>query len=216
MTSKIFTSTLLVAAVFAGTACVASTSMEDELNDVTGQEEVDVSVNEEKAQPIQQMVEKWDCPGCNSNERYVLSKIQDYTKITDRNALSTLMGNIKSESNFHANICEGGARVQYHQCHSGGFGLIQWTTASRYRGLGSFCRKYGCDPSSLEGQVRYMVNENQFQKVLPEFEGSGWTIRQYMVPAFYWLGWGIKGYRESYAHDYYAKMEKVTVPLTEG
>ena len=216
MTSKIIVSLMSVVGVFAAAACAGSTTLNEELNDVTGQEEVDVSVNEEKAQPIQQMVEKWDCPGCNSNERYVLSKLQDYTKITDRNALSTLMGNIKSESNFHPNICEGGARVQYSQCHSGGYGLIQWTTVGRYNGLGSFCRKYDCDPSSLEGQVRYMVNENQFQKVLPEFEGSGWTIRQYMVPSYYWLGWGIKGYRESYAHDYYAKLVKVTVPLTEA
>jgi len=216
MTSKIIVSLMSVVGVFAAAACAGSTTLNEELNDVTGQEEVDVSVNEEKAQPIQQMVEKWDCPGCNSNERYVLSKLQDYTKITDRNALSTLMGNIKSESNFHPNICEGGARVQYNQCHSGGYGLIQWTTVGRYNGLGSFCRKYDCDPSSLEGQVRYMVNENQFQKVLPEFEGSGWTIRQYMVPSYYWLGWGIKGYRESYAHDYYAKLVKVTVPLTEA
>ncbi len=215
MTSKIISSTLMVTAVFATAACAGSTSLEAELNDITGQQDVNVSVNQDKAVPIQKMVEKWDCPGCNSNERYVLSKLQDYTKITDRNALSTLMGNIRSESNFHANICEGGARVQYNQCYSGGYGLIQWTTAARYRGLGSFCRKYGCDPSSLEGQVRYMVNENQFQKVLPEFEGNGNTIRQYMVPAFYWLGWGIKGYRESYAHDYYAKMERVTVPLTD-
>ena len=216
MTSKIIVSLMSVVGVFAAAACAGSTTLNEELNDVTGQEEVDVSVNEEKAQPIQQMVEKWDCPGCNSNERYVLSKIQDYTKITDRNALSTLMGNIKSESNFHANICEGGARVPYNQCHSGGYGLIQWTTVGRYNGLGSFCRKYDCDPSSLEGQVRYMVNENQFQKVLPDFEGNGWTIRQYMVPSYYWLGWGIKGYRESYAHDYYAKLVKVTVPLTEA
>ena len=216
MTSKIIVSLMSVVGVFAAAACAGSTTLNEELNDVTGQEEVDVSVNEEKALPFQQMVEKWDCPGCNSNERYVLSKLQDYTKITDRNALSTLMGNIKSESNFHPNICEGGARVQYSQCHSGGYGLIQWTTVGRYNGLGSFCRKYDCDPSSLEGQVRYMVNENQFQKVLPEFEGSGWTIRQYMVPSYYWLGWGIKGYRESYAHDYYAKLVKVTVPLTEA
>ena len=212
MTSKIIVSLMSVVGVFAAAACAGSTTLNEELNDVTGQE----GVAEEKAQPIQKMVEKWDCPGCNPNERYVLSKLQDYTKITDRNALSTLMGNIKSESNFHPNICEGGARVQYNQCHSGGYGLIQWTTVGRYNGLGSFCRKYDCDPSSLEGQVRYMVNENQFQKVLPEFEGSGWTIRQYMVPAFYWLGWGIKGYRESYAHDYYAKLVKVTVPLTEA
>ena len=216
MTSKIIVSLMSVVGVFAAAACAGSTTLNEELNDVTGQEEVDVSVNEEKAQPIQQMVEKWDCPGCNSNERYVLSKLQDYTKITDRNALSTLMGNIKSESNFHPNICEGGARVQYSQCHSGGYGLIQWTTVGRYNGLGSFCRRYDCDPSSLEGQVRYMVNENQFQKVLPDFEGTGWTIRQYMVPSYYWLGWGIKGYRESYAHDYYAKLVKVTVPLTEA
>ena len=207
MTSKIIVSLMSVVGVFAAAACAGSTTLNEELNDVTGQEEVDVSVNEEKAQPIQQMVEKWDCPGCNSNERYVLSKLQDYTKITDRNALSTLMGNIKSESNFHPNICEGGARVQYNQCHSGGYGLIQWTTVGRYNGLGSFCRKYDCDPSSLEGQVRYMVNENQFQKVLPDFEGTGWTIRQYMVPSYYWLGWGIKGNREIYAWDYSKKLK---------
>ena len=205
MTSKIISSTLMVAAVFAGTACVASTSLEDELNDVTGQEQVDVSVDKEKAVPIEvvEHVEpKWDCPDCNENERLVLSELQERTNIKDRNALATIMGNIRSESNFHANICEGGARVPYEQCHSGGYGLIQWTTVGRYNGLGSFCRKYDCDPNTLEGQVRYMINENQFQKVLPEFEGSGNTVRQLMVPSYYWLGWGIKGYREQYAYDY--------------
>tara|TARA_Y100000004_G_scaffold137397_1_gene155693 strand:+ start:100 stop:264 length:165 start_codon:yes stop_codon:yes gene_type:complete len=47
-----------------------------------------------------------------------------------------------------------------------------------------------------------MINENIFQRVLPEFEGRGYTIGQYMVPAYYWLGWGIKGKREVYAHEY--------------
>ena len=51
-----------------------------------------------------------------------------------------------------------------------------------------------------------MINENQFQAVLPEFEGRGYSIDQYMVPAYYWLGWGIKGYREQYAHDYTKKL----------
>ena len=188
-------------------SCV-SAEQPKEIKDAPVQEDV-VSI------PVEPYIPSWKCPDCTPEEQYVLGELQEHTRITDRNALSTLMGNIRSESNFHANICEGGARVPYNQCHSGGYGLIQWTTASRYRGLGSFCRKYGCDPSGLEGQVRYMVNENQFQKVLPEFEGNGNTIRQYMVPAFYWLGWGIKGYRESYAHDYYAKMERVTVPLTD-
>ena len=72
--------------------------------------------------------------------------------------------------------------------------------------LNKLCKKYGCDPSSLEGQVRYMINENQFQKVLPSFEGRGNSISQYMVPAYYWLGWGIKGNREYYSYNYTKRM----------
>ena len=167
---------------------------------------VDVSVNEEKAESLEVVEKTWTCPSCNENEKYVLKKIQETTKISDRNALATILGNIKSESNFHPNICEGGARVPYDQCYSGGYGLIQWTSIGRYNGLGNFCRRYDCDPSSLEGQVRYMINEPQFRKVLPEFEGSGWTVAQYMVPSYYWLGWGIKGYRQEYAYDYTKKL----------
>ena len=62
------------------------------------------------------------------------------------------------------------------------------------------------DPSSLEGQTSYMINESQFQDMLPEFEGRGHTISQYMVPCFYWLGWGIKGNREVFAHQYLNKL----------
>lgn len=167
---------------------------------------VDVSVNEEKAVPIEVVEKEWKCPGCNKNEQYVLQQLQAKTKISDRNALATIMGNIKSESNFHANICEGGARVPYNRCYSGGYGLIQWTSTGRYYGLGKFCKRYGCDPSSLEGQTRYMINEPIFQKLLPEFEGAGQTVDQYMVAAYYWLGWGIKGYRQQYAYDYTKKL----------
>ena len=117
------------------------------------------------------------------------------------------MGNIKQESRFIPNICEGGARVSYDSCHSGGYGLIQWTSVGRYNNLGKFCDKYGCDPSSLEGQTRYMINENIFQRYLPMFEGNGQTVSQYMVPAYYWLGWGIKGSRELYAYDYVKKLK---------
>ena len=149
---------------------------------------------------------KWNCPSCTPEEKYVLKELQEHTKITDRNALSTIMGNIKQESNFTANICEGGARVPYSECTRGGYGLIQWTSLGRYNNLGKFCDKFSCDPRTLEGQTRYMINESVFQRYLPEFEGRGKTIDQYMVPAYYWLGWGIKGYRELYAHDYYKKL----------
>jgi len=144
----------------------------------------------------------WKCEDCTPEEQYVLAQLQEHTRITDRNALATIMGNIKQESKFIPNICEGGARVSYGDCHSGGYGLIQWTSIGRYDNLGKFCTKYDCDPSSLEGQTRYMINENVFQRYLPEFEGSGKTVSQYMVPAYYWLGWGIKGARETYSYDY--------------
>ena len=149
---------------------------------------------------------RWECPSCSPNEKYVLSQLQEKTNINDRNALATIMGNIKSESNFHPNICEGGARVPYNRCLRGGYGLIQWTTTNRYLGLGSFGKKYGCDPSTLECQTRYMINENQFQSMLPEFQGRGHSVAQYMVPCYYWLGWGIKGNREFYAYDYVKRL----------
>jgi len=148
----------------------------------------------------------WKCEDCTPNEQYVLAQLQEHTRISDRNALATIMGNIKQESKFLPNICEGGARVSYGDCYSGGYGLIQWTSVGRYNNLGKFCDKYGCDPSTLEGQTRYMINENVFQRYLPMFEGSGQTVRQYMVPAYYWLGWGIKGNREIYAYDYTKKL----------
>ena len=176
----------------------------------------DVTNNPEKEEHISRIsLEKnselksntlWKCPDCTPEEQYVLEELQKHTKIKDRNALATIMGNIKQESKFIPNICEGGARVSYTECKSGGFGLIQWTSIGRYKGLGNFCAKYKCDPSSLEGQVRWMINEPIFQRVLPQFEGGGQTVSYYMKPAYYWLGWGIKGNRELYAYDYTKKI----------
>jgi hypothetical protein len=147
----------------------------------------------------------WKCEGCNPAEKRALAYIQQRTNIKDKNALATIMGNIKQESQFKSNICEGGARVSYKECYSGGYGLIQWTSVNRYKNLGLFCKKYDCDPSSLEGQLRYMVNENIFQTQLPYFEGSGQTVGYYMNAAYRWLGWGIHGARTNYAYDYTKK-----------
>lgn len=191
--NKIF-SAIVATTLITGTACVASTPK-------------DISVKEETAVPVEvEELKTWTCPECSPNERYVLKQLQEHTRITDRNALATIMGNIRSESNFTPDICEGGARVKYNECRVGGYGLIQWTSVNRYRNLGKFCDKFGCDPSSLEGQTRYMINESTFQRYLPMFEGSGQTVSQYMIPAYKWLGWGIKGYREQYAYDYTKKL----------
>ena len=162
--------------------------------------------NPPKVVEIKVVEKNWKCPGCNPNEQYVLGQLQKSTKIRDRNALATIMGNIKSESNFHANICEGGARVPYERCYRGGYGLIQWTTAARYRGLGTFARRYGCNPSALDCQTRYMINENQFRAELDSFKTPHQPVPYYMNAASYWLGWGIKGHRQQYAYNYTKKL----------
>jgi hypothetical protein len=193
--------TLALTALLGGSACAYPT-----IGQIDAPPTVDVSVNEDKAIVLEVDNKTWTCPTCSTNEKYVLQQLQEKTRISDRNALATIMGNIKQESKFIPNICEGGARVPYNACHSGGYGLIQWTSIGRYNNLGKFAIKYGYDPSSLEGQTAYMINESVFQRYLPEFEGPGKTVSQYMVPAYYWLGWGIKGYREHYAYDYTKKM----------
>ena len=84
-------------------------------------------VVEEEPKPVEKM---WKCTNCGENENRTLEFLQE-RGIKDRAALATVMGNIQQESMFITNICEGGARVPYEQCHSGGFGLIQWTTVGR-------------------------------------------------------------------------------------
>ena len=170
------------------------------------QKNIEVKEKDVVSIPVEPYNPSWKCPDCTPEEQYVLGELQEHTRITDRNALATIMGNIQQESMFNANICEGGARVNYEDCLTGGYGLIQWTSIGRYANLGKFCDKYDCDPSSLEGQTRYMINESTFQRYLPMFEGSGQTVRQYMVPAYYWLGWGIKGNREISSYEYTKKL----------
>ena len=206
MTRKFLTG-ITISATLLGSACAVAKTLDQHLAEVTVDTvEEEVVVEEQKPVVIVEVEKEWKCPTCSPNEQYVLAKLQEYTPIDDRNALATIMGNIKSESNFHSNICEGGARVPYERCYSGGYGLIQWTSIGRYRGLGNFARKYECNPSELDCQVRYMINENQFQQALPSFAGGGQTVSQYMRPSYRWLGWGIKGYREQYAYDYSKKM----------
>ena len=52
------------------------------------------------AQPIYYKPLTWKCEDCSPEEQYVLAQLQDKTRITDRNALATILGNIKQESNL--------------------------------------------------------------------------------------------------------------------
>ena len=149
------------------------------------------------------------CKGCNEHENATLAFFQD-RGIKDRNALATIMGNIKQESTFVPNICEGGSRTSYYNCY-GGYGLIQWTSANRYYGLGDFAKKYGGSPSSLQTQLRYLTNEVQWKRIEDRMKQSGRSIYSYMNDAYDWIGWGHHGARTSYAHEYASKLITVEV-----
>ena len=103
------------------------------------------------------------CKGCNEHENATLAFFQD-RGIKDRNALATIMGNIKQESTFIPNVCEGGSRTSWSNC-SGGYGLIQFTSSSRYYGLGDFAKKIGGNPSTADTQLRYITTEPQWKSI---------------------------------------------------
>lgn len=165
-------------------------------------------------QPVVEEVEtvmRYVIPGANPTEMRVLRILQD-RGITDKNALATIMGNIKQESRFHANICEGGARVQYQHCHTGGYGLIQWTTQGRYDGLGRHARNVGYNPSSVDAQVSYIFTERQWASIENNLKRPGNSIGYYMNQAYRWLGWGHHGRRTQYSHSYASRMVMVEQP----
>jgi|TARA_B100001939_G_scaffold346961_1_gene367162 hypothetical protein len=147
----------------------------------------------------------WKCPSCNTNEKKTLNFLQT-RGITDNYALATVLGNIKQESNFISNICEGGHRVPYNRCHSGGYGLIQWTSPGRYYGLGRYAKKTGGSPSSIDTQLRYMITEREWKDFEPVLKYSGKSINYYMHYAYGWLGWGIHGNRTQYSYNYLNKL----------
>jgi hypothetical protein len=103
------------------------------------------------------------------------------------------------------------ARTSYHGCRTGGYGLIQWTSANRYYGLGDFAKKYGGSPSSLHTQLRYLTNEVQWKDIESRMKTPGKSINRYMDYAYSWIGWGHHGARTSYAHDYASRLITVEV-----
>jgi hypothetical protein len=150
------------------------------------------------------------CKGCNTNETRTLEFLQD-RGITDKNALATIMGNIRQESTFTPNVCEGGARVSYSGCRSGGYGLIQFTDAPRYNGLGKFAALTGGNPSTLDTQLRYIITEPQWRGIENRLKVPGKPVEYYMRLAYTWLGWGHHGARTDYAYNYVNKLILVEV-----
>ena len=155
--------------------------------------------------PEKPKVKRLICKGCNTNETKTVEFLQN-RGITDKNAIATIMGNIRQESTFIPNICEGGARVPYHQCRSGGVGILQWTNAPRYYGLGKFAARIGGDPSTLDTQLQYMMYESDWKMIEPHMKTPGKSINDYMRLARKWVRWGHHGARTDFAYNYSNKL----------
>jgi hypothetical protein len=171
--------------------------------------EFDTTTATKEVAPEKSKEKRLICKGCNENENVALDYFQDIG-IKDKNALATILGNIKQESTFQSNVCEGGSKTSYHNCY-GGYGLIQWTSANRYYGLGEFAKKYGGSPSGLQTQLRYLTNEVQWRRIEDRMKKGGRSIYSYMDTAYSWIGWGHHGARTSYARDYASRLIQVEV-----
>ena len=155
--------------------------------------------------PVTPKEKRLICKGCNTNETKTVEFLQN-RGITDKNAIATIMGNIRQESTFTPNVCEGGARVSYSACISGGYGLIQWTNASRYNGLGNHAARIGGNPSSLNTQLDYMLHEGDWKMIENQMKTPGKSITDYMRLASKWIRWGHHGARTDFAYNYVNKL----------
>ena len=173
----------------------------------------------EEAQPVVEVVEEptvsmWTLPNATPVEKKLLHILQ-VRGIEDKNAIAAVLGNVKQESKFHPNICEGGARISYWSCKRGGYGLIQWTSPGRVNGLAQHANSLGLDPSQASAQISYLFTERQWKHIEPSLNNDGHSIEYYMNKTYYWIGWGIHGKRTTYAYDYANNLVSVEVPLSQ-
>ena len=183
-----------------GSSWLASERLRNAIESVSPTDETkEVEKVEEKSAPVRL---SFTCKNCTSNESVTLAFLQKEAGVRDKNALATIMGNIKQESNFHPNICEGGARIAYSNCYRGGYGLIQWTSTNRYYGLGRHANAKGLSPSAMMAQLSWLITEPQWRSIEHRMKTPGLSINSYMNAAYSWIGWGIHGSRTHYAYDY--------------
>ena len=96
--------------------------------------------------------------------------------------------------------------MPYHHCTSGGYGLIQFTNAPRFYGLGKFAARIGGDPSTLDTQLKYIMYESDWKMIENQMKTPGKSITDYMRLAKRWIRWGHTGARTDFAYNYVNKM----------
>ena len=141
------------------------------------------------------------CKDCTPVEEQTLEFFHD-RGITDKYALAMIMGSIKQESMFKPNVCEGGLITTWSGCRRGGYGLIQFTSAHRYYGLGSYAQRTGQPPEAAKTQLEYIITEREWLAARKIFAKPGLPMHSYDRAGKIWLGYGIKGNRLLYAWQY--------------
>ena len=87
-----------------------------------------------------------------------------------KNAAAGIVGNLMAESGLKTNVLEGGTTVgsdyvlynlqtDSSNYPNKGFGLGQWTTASRQKALQTFANSNGLAVTSIEAQLGYLISE---------------------------------------------------------
>lgn len=170
---------------------------------VVGPNGLPVQQNKPKEVPavVVKELPKVACLGCSPVEQKTAEFFYNQG-VTDKKALAVVLGNIKQESRFIPNICEGGAIVPYEHCRKGGFGIIQFTSSHRFYGLGNYAKSIGKPPEDFETQLNYVVTEREWIAASKTFKVPGLNISRYDRAAYTWLGYGVAGRRMTYAYQY--------------
>ena len=195
MINKLLSTLALLCAV--SVAAVAKTSRIEQATTFTKPEPPTVVEPEVVKEPEPEIT----CIGCTPVEKQTLEFFYD-EGVTDTYALAMIMGSIKQESRFKPNVCEGGFITSWQGCTRGGFGLIQFTSAHRYYGLGSYAKRTGQRPESIKTQLEYILTEQEWQAAERIFKKPGLPMHSYDYAGKIWLGYGIKGNRLRYAWQY--------------
>lgn len=142
--------------------------------------------------------------GEDSNDIYIWNKLTTEYGFSNQ-AAAAIMGSMQQESSFNPTASQlgGGIEASIAQGEgTNGYGLCQWT-GSRTQELVNFCNANGMDPSSIDGQIAFMVDEMSKRGSLDAFASAGDLSAALSVMKDY-EGYGEAGSRDEYAAEIFA------------
>ncbi|MYJ60144.1 MAG: lytic transglycosylase domain-containing protein [Synechococcus sp. SB0672_bin_6] len=124
-----------------------------------------------------------------SKENLVVEILKEYG-ITDINAISTFLGNIRAESNFNPSA---------YNTSEDALGLMQWRLGRKAR-LEAFCGLE--NTSNFDCQLSYIFTEPDWQNIEPKYQVQGQPMSYYQGLLRDYLRYGTEGNRRGYSQQY--------------